>query len=56
MRRQQARRYLTTTTMPLAQVASLLGLAEQATLTRCCRRWWGRTPTQVRRAGLGAPA
>ncbi|BAD55973.1 AraC family transcriptional regulator [Nocardia farcinica] len=55
VRRQQARRYLTTTTMPLAQVASLLGLAEQATLTRCCRRWWGRTPTQVRRAGLGAP-
>ncbi|MFI9504357.1 AraC family transcriptional regulator ligand-binding domain-containing protein [Nocardia sp. NPDC052566] len=48
-RRDAARRYLTTTDMPMSQVASLLGLAEQATLTRCCRRWWGTTPTAVRR-------
>ncbi|MFC8048106.1 AraC family transcriptional regulator ligand-binding domain-containing protein [Nocardia sp. NPDC057353] len=49
VRRDQAHRYLTTTAMPMRQIASLLGLAEQATLTRCCRRWWGRTPTAVRR-------
>lgn len=55
VRRRQARHYLTTTGMPLGQVASLLGLADQATLTRCARRWWGRTPTAVRRAGPGAP-
>ncbi|WP_067863639.1 AraC family transcriptional regulator [Nocardia shimofusensis] len=55
VRRRQARHYLTTTDMPLAQVTSLLGLADQATLTRCARRWWGRTPTAVRRAGPGAP-
>jgi AraC-like DNA-binding protein len=46
-----ARRYLTTTDLPLSQVAALLSLSEQSALTRCCRRWWGTTPTGVRRAG-----
>ncbi|MFI6867829.1 AraC family transcriptional regulator [Nocardia sp. NPDC050406] len=55
VRRAEARRYLTTTDMPMSQVAALLGLAEQATLTRCCRRWWGLTPTAVRRSGNRAP-
>jgi AraC-like DNA-binding protein len=49
VRRQEARRYLTTTDLPLGQVAGLLGLSEQSALTRCCRRWWGSTPTAVRR-------
>ena len=39
------------TDLPLSQVAGLLGLAEQAVLTRACRRWFGRTPREVRRAG-----
>lgn len=51
VRRDAARRYLTTTTMPMSQVASLIGLAEQSTLTRCCQRWWGATPTAIRRDG-----
>ncbi len=51
VRRDAARRYLTTTDMPMSQVASLIGLSEQATFTRCARRWWGTTPTAVRRAG-----
>ncbi|MGW4769704.1 AraC family transcriptional regulator [Nocardia sp. NPDC004278] len=62
VRRDEARRYLTTTDMPMSQVASLIGLSEQATFTRCCRRWWGTTPTAVRReaaqqrpTGLTAP-
>ncbi|WP_433726992.1 AraC family transcriptional regulator [Nocardia sp. CA-129566] len=62
VRRAEARRYLTTTDMPMSQVASLIGLSEQATFTRCCRRWWGTTPTVVRReaaqqrpTGLTAP-
>ncbi|MGW4368236.1 AraC family transcriptional regulator ligand-binding domain-containing protein [Nocardia takedensis] len=50
VRRHEARRYLTTTDMPMGQIASLLGLAEQATFTRCARRWWGATPTAMRRA------
>lgn len=51
VRRQEACRYLTTTDLPLGQVTGLLGLSEQSALTRCCRRWWGTTPTAVRRSG-----
>lgn len=51
VRRDAARRYLTTTDMPMSQVASLIGLSEQATLTRSCRRWWATTPTAIRRDG-----
>ncbi|MEU2257877.1 AraC family transcriptional regulator [Nocardia xishanensis] len=50
VRREEAHRYLTTTDIPMSQVASLLGFAEQATFTRSCRRWWGHTPTALRRA------
>lgn len=49
VRRQLARHYLTTTDMPLSQVAGLLGLSEQSVLTRCARRWWDSTPTAVRK-------
>ncbi|MFI8008223.1 AraC family transcriptional regulator [Streptomyces sp. NPDC086010] len=46
-----ARHYLTTTDMPLVQVSSLLGFSHQAVLSRCARRWWGCSPTSVRRGG-----
>jgi AraC-like DNA-binding protein len=49
VRRSRARAYLTTTDMPLAQVSRLLGFAEQAVLSRCARRWWGMSPTALRR-------
>ncbi len=49
VRRRTARRYLTTTDMPMTQVASLLGFSEQSVLSRSCRRWWSATPLQVRR-------
>lgn len=49
VRRVQALRYLTTTSMPMSQVAALIGLSEQSTLTRCTRRWWNATPLDVRR-------
>ncbi|MGN6608311.1 MAG: AraC family transcriptional regulator ligand-binding domain-containing protein [Jatrophihabitans sp.] len=55
VRRDEARRYLTTTDMPLSQVAGLLALSEQSALTRCCRRWWDATPTAVRR-GVVVPS
>ncbi len=48
VRRTETRRYLTTTDISTSQIASLVGLTEQATLTRCCRRWWGRPPTAIR--------
>jgi AraC-like DNA-binding protein len=50
VRRSRARSYLTTTDLPLGQVSQLLGFAEQAVLTRCARRWWGRSPSAFRRA------
>ena len=59
VRRAEARRYLTTTDMPMGQLAAMIGLTEQATFTRCAQRWWGSTPTEVRKAGVtqaGLPA
>jgi AraC-like DNA-binding protein len=49
VRKNTAHRLLTSSDMPLSQVASLVELAGQAVLTRAARRWFGRTPTQVRR-------
>lgn len=54
--REAALRYLTTTAMPLSQVAGLIGLSEQSALTRACRRWFGRTPSQLRRGDAQAAA
>ncbi|MET9111173.1 AraC family transcriptional regulator [Streptomyces zhihengii] len=55
VRRARARHYLTTTDMPLAQVSSLLGFSHQAVLSRRARRWWGCSPTSVRRGVLKEP-
>ncbi|MFJ7114911.1 AraC family transcriptional regulator [Streptomyces albogriseolus] len=49
VRKHAAYRLLTTTDIPFSQIASLVELAGQAALTRAVRRWFGRTPTQVRR-------
>jgi AraC-like DNA-binding protein len=51
VRRGEAERYLGETAMPFAQLAGILGFSEQSALTRACRRWFGATPTQVRRRG-----
>ena len=48
VRREAARNLLTGTELPVAEVSARLGFAEPAVLTRCARRWWGRTPTQMR--------
>ncbi|WP_183092360.1 AraC family transcriptional regulator [Nocardioides stalactiti] len=52
-RRHQAGRYLAEPGLGLSQIAGLLGYAEQSTFNRSCRRWFGKTPRQVR-AGLDA--
>lgn len=49
VRRQRARNMLVSTTIPVGQVAGLLGLSQQAVLTRLCKRWFGMTPTDFRR-------
>lgn len=57
VRKTAAHRLLTGTDMPFSQVASLVELAGQAALTRAARRWFGKTPSQVRReARHGRPS
>lgn len=55
VRRHEAERYLQETDMPLGQLAGVLGLSEQSALTRACRRWFGATPSEVRRRARTAP-
>ncbi len=49
VRRDTARHLLLGTDLPLGTVSARLGLADQATLTRAVRRWFGMTPGQLRR-------
>lgn len=51
-RRTQAARYFAEPDLHLAQIAGLLGYAEQSALNRSCRRWFGRTPRQCRAEAL----
>jgi AraC-like DNA-binding protein len=50
VRRERARELLTGTDLPFTSISARLGFAEPAVLTRCARRWWGRTPSRVRSA------
>jgi AraC-like DNA-binding protein len=50
-RRDQAAKYLAEPGLQLSQIAGLLGYAEQSTLNRSVRRWFGQTPREYR-AGL----
>jgi AraC-like DNA-binding protein len=54
VRREAAQRYLCETRVPMSQLAGLLGLSEQSALTRSCRRWFGHTPSAVRRGATKA--
>lgn len=47
-RREQAQHWLTTSRLPLTQVAGLVGLADQTVLNRNCQRWFNCTPLQLR--------
>lgn len=50
-RRDAVLRHLIDSDLPLSRVTAAVGLAEQSALTRCCLRWFGATPSAVRRAG-----
>lgn len=49
VQRELAQRYLCETRISLTQLADLLGYSEQSVLTRACRRWFGMTPSVLRR-------
>lgn len=44
-----AYQYITETSLPMSQIADAVGLSEQSALTRACKRWFGQTPTALRR-------
>lgn len=48
VRRQTAYRLLTTTDLPLGQIAGMVGFAEQSGLSRAARRWWNAPARDVR--------
>ena len=48
VRRSLARDYLANAELSLGQVASRLDYGEQSAFTRSCRRWFGKTPSEVR--------
>lgn len=52
VRRDAALRLITETDVPLAQVTALVGLTEQSALSRAGRRWFGRSPRELRRGGI----
>ena len=56
VRREAAYRYLTTTDLPLGQVALMVGFREQSTLSRAARRWFGCSPRAVRGAATASAA
>ncbi|MGW4533423.1 helix-turn-helix domain-containing protein [Nocardia sp. NPDC004340] len=49
-RRDIAHGLLCETDLPMSRITTLIGLREQSALTRAVRRWYGRTPQQVRNA------
>ncbi|WP_067689086.1 AraC family transcriptional regulator [Nocardia jejuensis] len=61
-RRDATYRLLCETDLPMGRITALVGLREQSALTRAVRRWYGRTPQEVRTEGrtrqrhhLGSP-
>lgn len=51
-----ARGYLANRELPMSQVAALLDYSEQSTFTRSCRRWFGQSPSALRRASAEGAA
>lgn len=48
VRQEAAYRFLTTTELPLGQIADLVGFGEQSALSHAVRRWYGVSPRSLR--------
>jgi AraC-like DNA-binding protein len=46
--------YLQQTDFDFSWISEKLGFAEQSVMTRCCRRWFAKSPTQLRREARDA--
>lgn len=55
VRREQARKLITTTDLSFSQIAVQVGLREQSSLTRAVQRWFGTSPSGLRRAAIDPP-
>ena len=55
VRREQARKLITTTDRSFTQIAVAVGLREQSSLTRAVRRWFGTSPSGLRRGAADSP-
>lgn len=52
VQKELAMQYLAETRVQLTQLAGLLGYSEQSVFTRACQRWYGTTPSALRRGAL----
>lgn len=52
-RRELTEQYLTSSELPLAQIAYLLGFADQSTFFRACKRWFDISPGEYRNRAAG---
>lgn len=50
IRKELTLQYLRDTHVSLSQLSGLLGFAQQAAFTRSCRRWFGETPSELRKS------
>lgn len=46
-----AKSYLANRALPMTQIAALLDYSEQSALSRSCRRWFGKSPREIRGSG-----
>jgi AraC-like DNA-binding protein len=53
VRRETAHKLITTTDLPFSQVTAMVGMTEQSALTRAVRRWFGRSPRDLRQGEGG---
>lgn len=53
VRRAQAHTLITTTDLAFLQIAVRVGLREQSSLSRAVQRWFGTSPSELRRVGSG---
>jgi AraC-like DNA-binding protein len=51
LRRELAHKYIRDATIPLQEIAYLLGYASQSAFSVAFKRWTGKTPSQMRTAG-----
>jgi len=55
-RKELAERYLGDPAKSITEISFLLGFAQQSSFARACRRWTGRSPSELRESVTGLPS